>query len=142
MTTRTPTPNIDPDMRPFWDALRERRFKLLRCTACGTWYWPVADCRRCGLSRPFLGHMHWEEASGRGTVFAFNIHHIAFLPGFAELVPYVYALIALDEGPTFGTRISGCNPESVYIGMPVQVDFEDDEAGYVLPVARPTQLDK
>jgi len=130
-----PRPNITEDMRPFWDAVGQRRFALMRCQKCGAWYWPAAYCR-FHKNEPFFGNMKWEEASGRGKVFAFNIHRRAFNLAFE--VPYVVALVELEEGPMFGTNIVGCAPESVKIGMPVEVTFSDVGDNITLPLFRPS----
>lgn len=140
MAYAKPRPNIDYDIKPFWDGLREHKFLLLRCKQCGAWYWPAAYCRR-HKNAPFMGGMEWTPASGRGTVFAFNIHHAAFDPAFQEDIPYVYALIELDEGPMFGTNVIGCKPEDVHIGARVEIVFEDHpEEGFTLPKARVLQV--
>jgi uncharacterized OB-fold protein len=138
METKAPTrpkPNITEDMQPFWDAVNRRRFVLMRCQKCGAWYWPAAYCR-FHANEPFFGTMRWEEASGCGTVFAFNIHRRAFHP--ALEVPYVIALIELQEGPMFGSNIIDCDPENVKIGMPVQVTFSDVGDKIILPLFKPS----
>ena len=131
-----PLPNLDDDIRPFWEALKEHKFKLFRCKVCGAWYWPVACCRNHD-NEPFYGNMQWEEASGRGKVFAFNIHQIAFDPAFKDDIPYVYGLIELEEGPIIGSNVIGCKVEQVKIGMPVEVVFEDITEEYTLPKFKP-----
>jgi uncharacterized OB-fold protein len=40
-------------------------------------------------------------------------------------VPYVVALIALEEGPTMMSNVVGCDVGEVRIGQPVQVVFDD-----------------
>jgi uncharacterized OB-fold protein len=134
-----PKPNVDEDNRAFWEAVYERRFVLMRCDVCGTWYWPAAYCRN-HANKPFSGSLHWEEASGTGKVFAFNVHHKAFHPAFSDKVPYVFALIELTEGPMFGTNIIECAPQDVYIGMPVNVVFSEEAEGVILPLFRPVAL--
>lgn len=137
MAYKKPRPNIDFDSQPFWDGLKEHRFLLLRCKTCGTSYWPASYCRHCGNDGPFMSGLEWQNSSGQGTVFAFNIHHIAFDPNFKEDLPYVYAMIELDEGPMFGTNIVGCKPEDVQIGKKVEIIFEDHpEEGFTLPKAK------
>ncbi len=136
MAHRKPRPNIDEDIRSFWEGLQRHEFLLFRCKTCGTWYWPAAYCRN-HQNEPFMENMQWQPASGRGKVFTFNVHHWAFDPAFKEDVPYVYALIELDEGPMFGTNIIGCRPEDVRIGQLVEIIFEDHpEEGFTLPKAR------
>jgi uncharacterized OB-fold protein len=65
------------------------------------------------------------------------VHHVAFHPGFQDRLPYVYALVELDEGPLFGTNIVGCDPKDVYVGMPVEIAYEDITPEYTLPMFRP-----
>jgi uncharacterized OB-fold protein len=85
--------------------------------------------------------MEWAPASGRGRVFAFNIHRFAFSPAFADELPYVYALVELEEGPMYGTNVVDCAPEDVYVGMPVEVVYQDVEpetgAPFTLANVRP-----
>jgi uncharacterized protein len=133
-----PKPNASEEMKPFWDAVAGKRFKLMRCQKCQEWYWPAAYCRK-HENEPFYGNMKWEDASGKGKVFAFNIHRRAFNPAFD--VPYVYALIELDEGPMFGANIIDIPVEEVSIGMPVEVTFETYD-GTVLPQFRPAARTK
>ena len=106
MSASYPKPAIDEDNKPFWDAVQNRRFVLMQCRECGTWYWPAAYCRN-HANQPFYGSLEWREASGRGKVFSYNVHHRAFDPAFKSDLPYVYALIELEEGPMFGTNIVG-----------------------------------
>ena len=73
-----------------------------------------------------------------------GIHRVAFHLSFEPDLPYVYALITLDEGPNFGSNIVGCAPEGVHIGMRVEVVYEDvePEAGepFTLAKFRPSYL--
>lgn len=117
------SPNIDPDIAPFWDGLRQREFRLFRCLECGAWYWPVAFCRTCP-PEPFYANMRWTPSSGRGRVFAFTVHRRSSNKAFTEAVPYVVALIELDEGPMFGCNVVACAPDDVWIGLPVRVRYE------------------
>lgn len=77
------------------------------------------------------------DASGRGTVFSFNIHNVAFDPAFKDDIPYVYAMIELEEGPMIATNVIECAPEAVSIGMPVEIVFHDLDERVTLPKVRP-----
>jgi uncharacterized OB-fold protein len=135
-----PWPNIDIDSQPFWDALNEHRFVLFRCKNCGAWYWPVAYCRQ-DHNEPFMANLGWQEASGRGKVFAFNIHHWSFHPGFKDDEPYVYALIETDEGPLISSTLVDVEPSAVKVGMPVQIVYEDHpNEGFTLPKFKPSEV--
>jgi uncharacterized OB-fold protein len=132
-----PVPEIDADIKPFYDGLREHKFLLFRCTTCGAWYWPAAYCR-FHPNKPFMAEMEWTESSGRGTVATFNIIYTSFHPGFKDEVPFAFAMVQLDEGPMTGSTIVECRPEAVYVGMPVEVVYDDvEELGLTLPRFRP-----
>ena len=62
-------------------------------------------------------------ASGRGTVYSFVVHHAPKVPG--RPLPFVVALVELEEGVRMLGELRGVDPESVAIGQPVQVDYID-----------------
>jgi hypothetical protein len=43
---------------------------------------------------------------------------------FRDKVPYVVAVVELDEGPRMSCNIVDCGPEAVRIGAEVRVTFE------------------
>ena len=78
--------------------------------------------------------------SGRGTVFTYTVNHQPFNP--AVPLPYVIAIVELEEQADLriATNIVDCEPDSVHVGLPVEVRFErqdvDDESVY-MPVFAP-----
>lgn len=132
----TPLPNIDDDIREFWNGIEQGKFMLTRCGVCGAWYWPISYCRNPHRAAPFMADMSWTEASGRGKVFAFNIHYVPLESWLKDRVPYVNALIETDEGPMFGTNVVDIKPEKVTIGMPVEIVVRE-VGGVKLPMAVP-----
>jgi uncharacterized OB-fold protein len=58
-------------------------------------------------------------------VYSFTVTHQNQSPGFREELPYVLAIVELEEGPRLMTNVVGCAPDAVRIGMPVQAVFED-----------------
>jgi uncharacterized protein len=128
-----PLPNVDKDNEEFWAGLGRHEFLLWTCEQCGAQYWPKSFCVHHD-NEPFAGNMSWRPSSGTGTLFAFNVHHWAFHPGFRDDVPYTYALIELDEGPLISSTIVGRGPTQADIGRPVTVIYEDHpDAGFTLP---------
>ena len=118
---RKPLPRVDEESRGFWEALARHELYVQRCRACGTTrYYPRAVCPACLSSET-----EWLRASGRGTVYSFTVTHQNQAPGFRESLPYVMAVVQLDEGPRMMTNVVGCAPDAVKIGMPVQVEYED-----------------
>ena len=81
--------------------------------------------------------MAWEEARGTGTVYTFSVVHRNDLPPFNERVPYVAAIVELDEGPRLMTNVVDCEFEDVTVGMPVEVAFRTIDDTVTIPVFRP-----
>jgi hypothetical protein len=63
--------------------------------------------------------------SGQGTLFSWVVVTHAFLPQFADLVPFVPALVALEEDPAVrvATRIVDADPDDLTFEMPLHVTF-------------------
>ena len=59
--------------------------------------------------------------SGKGKVLTFTTIH-ASNEQYAEFKPYVLAIIELEEGARLTSHII-CDPEAIYIGMPVHSVF-------------------
>ena len=78
------------------------------------------------------------ETSGRGKVFSFIVMHRVYHPAFADKVPYVVAVVQLDEGPRVLTNIVGIPPDQVRCEMPVGVVFEE-RGDMTIPQFRPTE---
>jgi len=134
-TERRPLPLVDDDSRPYWEGARRHELVVLRCSGCGFYvHYPRHECPRCRSE-----NLVPSRVSGRGVVHSYTITHHRGAPGFEERVPFVVTLIELEEQP--GLRIvsnlSGCGPEEVRIGMPVEVVFEDVAPGVTLPQFRP-----
>lgn len=71
---------------------------------------------------------------GRGKIYSFT--EVSAPPvGFELEVPYVLALIELEEGPLVTSQIVDCKASDVRIGMPVEMVFrkiqEDGEEGLI-----------
>ena len=98
-----PVPVPSPETEPFWTAAREQRLVLPRCNGCGGhWFPPSLACPLCGFER-----YSWVPASGRGTVFSFVVYHRVYHRAFKEKVPYVVAVIELEEGPRLISNLVG-----------------------------------
>ena len=102
---------------PFWDAWKaDESFFLHRCATCGRHDWPASCCVDHGRAP-----MEWVPTTGAGTIDTFTIFYRAYVKELAGDVPYVVAVVRLDEGPYFHTRIVGVAPDTVTTGMRVRV---------------------
>ena len=81
----------------------------------------------------------WLKASGWGEVFTFCVYRQSFHPAWANDIPYNVAYVKLEEGPLLMTNIVGCDNKDIYIGMPVEVVFEDITAEVTLPKFEPVK---
>jgi uncharacterized protein len=125
-----PAPQPDFDSAPYWAAARQGHLVVQRCAVCANvQLYGRAQCTRCGSSE-----VEWEPASGRGTVYSFTVIRQQHVRPFRDMVPYVVALVDLEEGPRVMTNLVGCEPDQVSIGMAVRATFEpvSDEASIVL----------
>ena len=130
--------NVDPAVLPFWEGLTREEFLLYRCKACGEHYWPAAYCRKHEELLP-LDEMEWVPTSGRGTIFSRLITHQVTDQAWAAETPYCTALVELEEGPLFATRIVGIDPHDVHEEMAVEVEYDHvAETGVTLPLFRPS----
>jgi uncharacterized OB-fold protein len=132
-----PLPTPSPLTRPFWEGTALGEFRIQTCGRCGAAiFYPRPSCTACGSPE-----LSWRAASGRGTVYTYTVARRPTHPAFADRVPYVIAIVELEEGPRVTTEIVGCDPDAVRIGLPVRVDFEPPVDGIALPVFRPAAGD-
>ena len=119
MEKQLPVPTSET--QPYWEGCLKHELRIQKCQACGHHqFYPRLYCTDC-----MSDQVEWVTASGRGTVLSFTIVYRPVTKAFAEDVPYVVALVTLDEGPQMMSNIVECDPEQVIIGMPVTVTFED-----------------
>jgi len=117
-----PLPVPDKDSAPWWEGLAAGELRVQRCGDCGTLRWPArAICNHC---RGF--DAEWVAMSGRGTIKSWIRTHQPFHPAFAEDLPYVTLLVALDEQPDIQMigAFANRNAEPA-TGAPVRALFRD-----------------
>jgi uncharacterized protein len=112
-------PKLHEHNRAFWTGGADGQLMITRCTRCELWISPpAADCPDCGVA------LAAQPVSGRGTVFTYTVNHQPFNPDVP--VPYVIAIVELEEQADLriASNIVDCEPDSVYVGLPVEVRFE------------------
>jgi uncharacterized OB-fold protein len=115
-----PVPSPSAVTQPFWDGLREGRLRIQRCGECGQHvFYPRTVCKHCMSER-----LEWVEASGKGTLYSFTIVRRAMNPAFQEDVPYVYAIVELEEEPRVTTNVVNCDLEALRVDMPVKAVYD------------------
>ena len=128
-------PALTADNTPFWQGGRQGVLNIHRCGACQRWFHPPAPiCPRCASF-----DVAPQPVSGAGTVASFTVNQQAWT---AELKdPYVVAIVDLAEqsGLRLLSNVVGVASEQVYIGMAVQVQFEQHEDVW-LPLFAPVAV--
>jgi len=116
-----------------WRKFKER-YGLVgsHCEKCDSYFYPArVICPRCRRQ----GKISEYKFTGKGTVFSYTTVRVA-PEGFERYVPYVMAIVELEEGAKVVSQVVDCSPDDVRIGMPVEVCFrkirEDGKSGLVL----------
>jgi len=116
-----PLPDVDdPLTAPYFAGAARGELLIPRCDSCGAYVWYPQE--RCPNDD---GPLAWTAMSGRGTLFTWAIVRRAFLPAFEDRVPFVTALVALDEDPAVRlcTYVVDSAPEDLVADAPVAVSF-------------------
>ena len=126
-------PAATPLSQPYWDGARAHRLLFQRCRACGTaWHPPMPLCPECHSP-----DYDWQPAQGGGSIYTYTVVQHATHPAFTDQVPYVVAVVELDEGPRIVTNIKNCPVADVHGGQRVRIVFEDVNDALTLPQAEP-----
>jgi len=116
-----PLPDVEDALTADYFAGAARgELMITRCEGCAEFVWyPQEDCPRCE------GALTWTAVSGTGTLFSWAVVRRAFLPAFADQVPFVTALVALAEDPAvrLPTYLVDADPEALRADEPVRVTF-------------------
>lgn len=113
--------------QPFWDSIKARGMALQRCDACAKFRYPVAPvCPAC-----FAEEFEWVAVSGRAELLSWAVFHRKYLPSYPP--PHNVIVAKLEEGPSIVSNLTGAAPYEGCIGKPLQLIYEEDSAGVVLP---------
>jgi uncharacterized OB-fold protein/acyl dehydratase len=124
--------DLDPEqmMRPaasgdtqfFWDGVNAHELRIQR-RPDGTLQHPPVPAVWQDKSAP----TDYVVASGTGSVLSYVVHHAPQVPG--RTLPFVIALVELDEGVRMLGELRNVDPAAVEIGMPVRATYIDVPAG-------------
>jgi uncharacterized OB-fold protein len=120
--------------REFWTALRDDgRFLLQRCRACGEFAgYPKVFCPHC-----YSDDLAWHEGAGQGTVYTFSTVTANPPSTFIDELPYTIAIVQLEEGPRFLTRLVNIEAHDVRCELPVKLAIERVDAELSMPLFAP-----
>ena len=128
-----PLPEVeDPLTAEFFAGAQRNELVIPRCDSCRRWVWyPEPECPDCTSTE-----LTWTKTSGNGRLFSWAVVQRPFLPAFAEMVPFVTALVALEEAPEVRivTYVVDVEPAALAADLPLSVTFR--------PLSFPTVPDR
>ncbi len=126
-----PLPPVTPETRPFWEGCASGELRYQACRDCGAVQrLPRTRCASCHGDA-----LEWRRSAGRGRILSHTTVHRAPTAAFRDEVPYVIALVDLDEGFRLMVNVAGGEQPGLAIGAVVEIGFRDVD-GCVLPEAR------
>lgn len=124
-----PLPQPTDLTRPYWQAAAQVELHMQHCGACGQWqFYPRPFCIHCEAEA-----LHWRAVSGLGRIYTYTVNHRAPNAFMKARLPYVVAIVELDEGPRLMANIQGEGALDAAIGKRVKVLFEPVSDELALP---------
>ena len=128
-----PLPSVVGETKPYWDSCKRGDLVIQKCDDCGEYqFYPRGICSNC-----WSINIQWVKSTGKGTVWTYTVTYQNRTLGFAQDVPYILALVELDEGVKMFTNIVDCEPSNVQIGMSVEVTFVQANNQISVPYFKP-----
>ena len=132
---KKPLPVTQPWSQEFWKGTKQRKFLIQHCNDCGkNIFYPRKFCPECWSS-----NLGWIESKGKGNLHSYTITMYGVEEKFAEDLPFVLALVDLDEGIRVMSRVVNCEHEDIKCDMPVEVVFEDITEEFTLFYFQPAR---
>lgn len=118
-------PASSKDTKFFWDGVNAHELRIQKRPDGSLQHPPVP-----AIWQDKEQSINYAVASGKGTVFSFVVHHAPKVPG--RTLPFVIALVELEEGVRMLGELRNVDPAKVEIGMPVRatyIDFPEGDSG-------------
>ena len=118
-------PASSRDTKFFWDGVNAHELRIQKRADGSLQHPPVP-----AVWQDKETAIDYQVVSGKGTVFTFVVHHAPKVPG--RTLPFVVALVELEEGVRMLGELRNVDPAEVKIGMPVRatyIDFPDGDSG-------------
>jgi len=126
-----PLPAAEGDYATFFNFCAKGELAIQSCLSCGFRQgYPRSACSRCA------GEVEWITCSGLGTIHTFTTVRNYGIEPFKSELPYVVAIIDLDEGVRLMGTIIDCAPEEVEIGLRVMALAKPLNSDVAVPVWR------
>ena len=120
-----PAPPASPESAAFYEAAKQGKFMIGRCTGTGKLFWyPRAVSPFDG------GPTTLEPASGKGVIYSYSVMRRVD-------PPFTLAYVTLAEGPTMMTNLVDCDFDTLKIGQSVTLVWKPSADGTPVPCFKP-----
>ncbi|MCR5977616.1 DNA-binding protein [Gordonia jinghuaiqii] len=116
-------PSVSRDTAFFWEGVTAHELRIQRDGDGVLRHPPVPATWKPREPDGTVPQTDYTVAAGTGTVYSYVVHRAPKVPG--RQLPFVVALVELDEGVRMLGELRGVEPEEVSIGMPVRATFLD-----------------
>jgi uncharacterized OB-fold protein len=123
------SPRPNGDTKAFWEGSKKHQLMFQKCINCGHVRWPPSIA--CPSCHSF--EYEWISAMGKGRIKSYVVYYTVVHPAYKDKVPYITAVVELEEGPRLLTNIVDCGLQDIHYDMKVEVYWEDIESGFSLP---------
>lgn len=120
---------LNDENKPYFEATKDQKLVIQYCSVCHTHqFYPRVFCMNC-----FSDAVQWVEASGKGKLYSYSVVKKTFIPEYKDKVPYIVALIDLEEGVRLMSHMVDIDEGDLFVGMEVSVVFREQIGEYKLP---------
>jgi uncharacterized OB-fold protein len=117
----------------FYAFAREGKLCIQKCSGCDALHHiPRERCAHCGSF-----DLNWSECSGRGTLFSWTETSTPPLPSLQYDVPFIVALVELEEGPRVICRLVDVANEDLAVGQAFKAKMVSLTPEFSLTVFQP-----
>ena len=104
----------------FFAQAADGRLHLQRCSECGVFRHPPAYyCAECGSDS-----CAWTPSDGTGSLFSWTVSYRPYDTAWKDDLPWVTAILELDEGPRLVGWLRGIDPAELVLGQRLAVQPE------------------
>lgn len=120
---------IEPVNKGFWDECQGGVLHFQKCDGCNKFrHLPRNMCAYCGSPE-----WKWSPSTGKGKLYSWTIAHMPMHPAFVADVPYVAAVIEMEEGVRLVSWLRSVVLEDICLDMPVKLMYERITDDFQLP---------
>ncbi|RPA60015.1 DNA-binding protein [Gordonia oryzae] len=121
--TKMLRPSVSRDTAFFWDGVALHELRIQQVADGSLRHPPIPAIWKPRAADGTVPDTDYVVSTGQGTVYSYVVHRAPKVPG--RELPFVVALVELDEGVRMLGELRDVDPDAVQVGMPVTTTFLD-----------------